>query len=145
MPSYPVTIDPNINYTLQSSGTAFTYDNYAPVSELTQVAAEQFPHGKSNYTFDNVRNRTQLVQGPLDPTPNQTTSNYTYDRADRLLTVASTPQGGGTTTISYTWDANGNLKARSGGSVNDSFGYDQANRLPAPPSPIEAPAPHSYL
>ncbi len=127
--TYPITIDPTINYVLESVGTAFTYDNYAPVSDLTEAAAEQFPHGESTYQFDAVRNRTQLVQGPLDPSPDQTTSVYTYDRADRLTSVAATPQGGSTTTFTYTWDNNGNLKARSGGSVSDSFAYDQANRL----------------
>ena len=128
--TYPITIDPTINYVLNTVGTAFTYDHYAPVSQLTRAAAEQSPHGQSDYTFDAVRNRTQLIQGPLDPTDDRPTSTYTYDRADRLTSVLVTPHGSTTgTTFNYTWDANGNLKARSGGSVSDSFGYDQANRL----------------
>jgi hypothetical protein len=110
--TYPVTIDPNINYTSQSFGTVFTYDSNAPVSELKTVAANQTPFSTSTYTFDSVRNRTQLVQGPSG---NQTTTNYTYDRADRILTAGA---------VNYTMDANGNLKARSGGSINDSFSYD---------------------
>jgi RHS repeat-associated protein len=94
---YPVTIDPIINYVLQSSGTDFTYDNYAPVSQLKHVAANQTPFSTSDYTFDNVRNR--------------------------ILTSGT---GGA---ITNTVDANGNLKARTGGTVNDSFNYDQPNRL----------------
>ena len=115
--AYPITVDPTINYTLQSSGTDFTYDSYAPVSELKHVAANQAPNSTSDYTFDNVRNRTQRVQGP---TGSQVTTNYTYDRADRILTAGA---------VTYTVDANGNLKARTGGTINDSFSYDQANRL----------------
>ena len=115
--AYPVTVDPTINYTLQSSGTDFTYDSYAPVSELKTVTANQAPNSTSSYTFDTVRNRTQRVQGP---TGSQVTTTYTYDRADRILTAGA---------VTYTVDANGNLKARTGGAINDSFSYDQANRL----------------
>ena len=115
--AYPVTVDPTINYTLQSSGTDFTYDSYAPVSELTTVTADQTLFSTSSYTFDNVRNRTQRVQGP---TGSQVTTTYTYDRADRIQSAGA---------VTYTVDANGNLKARTGGSINDSFSYDQANRL----------------
>ena len=45
---------------------------------------------------------------------------YTYDKADRI-----TSAGG----VTYTVNATGNLTSRVGGSVNDSFTHDQANRL----------------
>jgi RHS repeat-associated protein len=88
----------------------YTYD---PLQRLTLA---DYSGGDSySYTYDAVGNR--LSQD--DVVGGQPTSlEYTYDEANRLTAVGS---------VSYTWDANGNL-------LNDgtnTYTYDSANRLTA--------------
>jgi RHS repeat-associated protein len=61
------------------------------------------------YSHDPMGNRTRLLEGA-------TTTDYTYDAADRLLTAGST---------TFSFDANGN-QVREG---NRTFTYDRENRL----------------
>ncbi len=120
--TYPVTVDPTVNWTISSPATTFEYDRYAPVAQLTAVAALQGPESHSSYDYSERHNRLERVQGPTQPTNQQVTTAYTYDRADRLLTA---------TGLTYTVNKNGNLRERSGGSICDTFSYDQANRMTA--------------
>jgi RHS repeat-associated protein len=120
--TYPVTVDPTVNWTISSSATTFAYDRYAPVAQLTAVAALQGPESHSSYDYSERHNRLERVQGPTQPTNQQVTTAYTYDRADRILTA---------TGLTYTVNKNGNLRERSGGSICDTFSYDQANRMTA--------------
>jgi len=88
----------------------YTYD---PLNRLTSA---DYSDGDSySYTYDAVGNRLSQddVVGGLP-----TSLEYTYDEANRLTAVGS---------VSYTWDANGNL-------LNDgvnTYTYDSANRLTA--------------
>jgi len=92
-----------------------TYDCLAPVSQLLTVLSPN--SGSSEYWYDLANNRTQRVQGPDGE---QVTTAYTYTKADHLLTAGP---------VTVTVDQNGNLTRRLGGSVDDTFVYDQANRL----------------
>jgi RHS repeat-associated protein len=88
----------------------YTYD---PLYRLTSA---DYSGGDSySYTYDAVGNRLSQddIVGGLP-----TSLAYTYDIANRLTAVGS---------VSYTWDANGNL-------LNDgtnTYAYDSANRLKA--------------
>ena len=66
------------------------------------------PSGATSYSYDPVGNRLSMAWG--------STTNHTYDRADRITAAGA---------VSYTVNANGSLVTRGA----DSFTYDQANRL----------------
>jgi RHS repeat-associated protein len=58
------------------------------------------------------------------------TTTYTYDEDDRVLTAAASGGGiSGTTTVSYAYDPNGNLKTLTDPNGTTTYGYDPANRL----------------
>ncbi len=83
----------------------YTYDK---LDRLTEVDAPGTVRD-TTYAFDAVGNRVSMVR-------NSVTTNSTFDKADRVLTVGAT---------SYTTDANGNVTAKGAAT----FEYDQANRL----------------
>jgi len=96
-----------------SSPVTITY-TYDPLYRLTNTA---YSDGTSfAYTYDAVGNRlTQTACFGAGCFP--MTTHYTYDAANRLITVAGT--------TNYLWDNNGNL-------LNDgtsTYAYDSANRL----------------
>jgi RHS repeat-associated protein len=124
--SYPITVDPTVNWSTYHAYTTLTYDRLAPLSELTHVEGDPTDpnRGISDYQYDLVRNRTRRDQGTANLLPLPKTT-YSYDKADRLLSTTLND----TTTTSYTVNAAGNLLSRVGGSINDSFAYDEANRL----------------
>jgi RHS repeat-associated protein len=83
--------------------SVYAYDH---LYRLTGVSS---PNGTVNYGYDPLGNRlSKLVNG--------STTTYTYDRADRILTAGGT---------NYTVNNAGNETGRG----SDSFTYDQANRL----------------
>ena len=127
--TFPVTIDPTVNWTLDSPATTFAYDRYAPVAQLTAVAAQQGPESHSSYDYAANRNRMERVQGPTQPTPDQTTTTYDYDGADHILTATHVDASNNTVVVDYDVNPNGNLRFRSGGTICDEFKYDQANRM----------------
>jgi RHS repeat-associated protein len=92
---------------LPGSGDPSTLASYG-YDRLSRLVSIAGPDGPRSYTYDPVGNRLTKVAG--------TTTAYTYDRADRILTA-------GGTTVSV--DANGNLTANGA----DAFDFDQANRL----------------
>jgi RHS repeat-associated protein len=81
----------------------FSY-GYDKLYRLTSVTGLD---GNRTYAYDPAGNRSTKVLGG--------STAYTYDRADRILTVGST---------SITVNVNGNLTVKG----VDSFAYDQANR-----------------
>jgi RHS repeat-associated protein len=87
-----------------SRQTTTTY-GYDKLYRLTGVNA---PSSPTSYGYDPLGNRLSKMLG--------STTSYTYDRADRVLTAGST---------NYTVNNAGNLVSRG----SDSFSYDQANRL----------------
>jgi RHS repeat-associated protein len=85
-----------------ASQITYTYDR------LSRLTASVGSAGSRSYTYDPVGNRLTRVDG--------TTTNYGYDRADRLMTAGA---------LSVTINANGNLTAKG----SETFSFDQANRL----------------
>lgn len=81
---------------------AYGYDRLYRLTTVTASGAN------STHAYDQVGNRQSLTRGSA--------TSYTYDRADRITAAGA---------VSYTINANGNLTARG----NDSFAFDQANRL----------------
>ncbi len=77
------------------------------------------------YTYDASGNRLSLTA-----TGNEAyTVNYTYDKANRLLTEART-ENGTTETKTYTYDQNGNLLTiTSNGTVLESYTYDAFGKM----------------
>jgi len=84
--------------------TSVTY-GYDRLSRLTSAADGS---GSRSYAYDPVGNRTTRTAG--------SSTSYTYDRADRLLSAGASP---------VTVSAVGVTTARGA----DTFAYDQANRL----------------
>jgi len=85
-----------------AQNTSYVYDR------LNRLTSSTGPDGAPTYSYDPVGNRTSKVLSG--------TTNYTYDRADRM--TAAGP-------LSVTVNASGNMTARG----TDTFAYDQANRL----------------
>ena len=92
-------------------GTVITY-SYDSLYRLTDAV---YSNGfEFHYTYDSVGNR--LTQTTCAPSVPCGTTNYTYDDANRLISV---------NTQANTWDNNGNL-------LNDgtsTYAYDSQNRL----------------
>jgi RHS repeat-associated protein len=87
---------------LPVASTSYGYDRLYRLITVTP------PGISTSYSYDPVGNRLSMVRG--------SSTAYTYDRADRILTAGAT---------NYTVNANGNTTGRG----SDSFSYDQANRL----------------
>jgi RHS repeat-associated protein len=90
--------------TTRTITTSYGYD------KLYRLTSGGTPGMPNSYAYDPVGNRLALTQGFATPTA------YTYDKADRILTV------GGQI---YTVDNDGNLTAYPSATL----AYDQANRL----------------
>ena len=106
-----------------SETRSYAYDAMDRLSEVCFSAA-LCTVGRLRYTYDQVGNR--LTGGSL---------GYTYDARDRLLEVSS--GGIAPPPVTYSYDANGNLRSASDGSRLVFFAYDLANRLrtvSAPPT-----------
>ncbi len=86
--------------------------------------------------YDAFGKRTQMTFG------NGTQTTYTYDpNAFRLQQLATTGPGGPLQTLSYTYDAVGNVLAITDGvnaAYNESFGYDDLHRLTSATGPYGA-------
>jgi len=74
------------------------------------------------YTYDPVGNR-------LSMTSDASTSNYTYDANDRLLTDG---------TSSYSYDANGNVVTKVAGAVTTTYSWNVENQLTSVVTPASA-------
>ncbi len=86
---------------------AYSYDKLYRLTGATLTEGGATIRATS-YTYDPVGNRLTRVRG--------VTTNYSYDRADRITLAGGT---------GYVVNANGNLTGRGA----DTFAYDQANRL----------------
>jgi hypothetical protein len=56
-------------------------------------------------------------------------TTYTYDQADRLTQEDTSLAGGGSKVITYTWDGNGNLAAKTEPGKVTLHRFDPQNRL----------------
>jgi RHS repeat-associated protein len=95
--------------------TTYTYDQ---LNRLTKRATPGETTVSFTYTYTGKRQTMTDASG---------TTNYLYDSMDRLSSKA-TPEG----TLSYTYDAAGNLESMSSNhthGVSATYGYDDLNRL----------------
>ncbi len=118
--SYAYTLGPSGNRTrIDEAGglsRSYTYDAlYRLVGE--EVTGSTGLFYRNGFTYDPVGNR--LTQAKTGSTGGTTTLTYGYDNRDRLLTETGT---------SYTWDANGNLRSKSG-TDGATYTWDSENRL----------------
>ena len=91
---------------------AYVYD------ALNRLTEANYSDGRFNhYTYDKVGNR-------LTASDQYSTTTYTYDEANRLVSVDGPSTGSGQA-VAYTYDANGNLLSDG---VN-TYTYDSANHL----------------
>ncbi len=92
--------------TITTTVISYTYDNLYRLTEADYSSGQVF-----TYTYDAVGNR--LADGGSGGA-----TAYAYDNANRLITINGT--------ITYTWDANGNLIDNGQGVT---YTYDATNRL----------------
>ncbi len=96
-----------ISLSVNGVKTTFAYDT------LNELLSAQLGPLKSAWTYDSVGNRTKETS-PLG------TTQYTYDRADRLLSAGAT---------AFTYDRNGNQLTKTTRQGTVAYAYDAANRL----------------
>jgi YD repeat-containing protein len=104
------------------NGGTFTY-GYDDLCRLTSASVMGTSYA---WIYDKAGNRTQQIAGGV-------TTNYTYNAADRMLTVNSTAvshDANGQVTAdetggAYTWDVQGRLSSLTRNGVSASFVYDQ--------------------
>jgi len=111
--------DGSVQYTIDARGNRTDYA-YNSGGELTTVTYQD--DSTTTFLYDGVGNRTRMVDtdGQLD---------ITYDALNRPLTRTRTSPAG-TETVSYTYDAVGNLETLGyPGGFSVTYAYDDARRL----------------
>jgi RHS repeat-associated protein len=97
----------------------YRYDNLHRLTRVDYDAADGIGPSTNwvRYIYDPVGNRLALSNG-------NSTITYSYDAADRLLSVTSA-----TAVVSLLWDNNGNLTHRSVNGSNTIYQWNAENRL----------------
>jgi RHS repeat-associated protein len=115
-----------------------TYDQVGAPSHLTYTKATNC--GASCTWLDFGAERSIYGQ-VLAQTSNLSSQQYSYDKLGRLTLTKDTPQGGGCTTRSYSFDADSNRTAlvtrspgiggacATSGGATQNYSYDEADRL----------------
>jgi RHS repeat-associated protein len=124
----------------QSRSRAYTYD---AAGRLTR-ADDTDPDGactRRDYTFDKNTNRTALATSVSDvgaacPSTGATTTSYSYDSADRLVTSGTVYDALGRTTIQASganvgYYANDLVRQQTSGTSRQTWNLDAAGRLAA--------------
>lgn len=93
--------------------TSFTYDAKGNLSKVTPPA----PLGSTTYTYDALGRVETATDGRGIKTV------YGYDTRDRVKTVSST-----NSTLTYSYDGDGNLTSRTDASGTTRWDYDELNR-----------------
>ena len=102
--------------------TSYAYDAQR---RLTQEAESGAADAVTKaYRFDEAGNRLSMTVTGAE----SYTTNYTYDRNNRLLTETRT-SGGTQQVTDYTYDANGNTQTKTTGASSEQYTYDGFNRL----------------
>ena len=107
-----------------SATTAFTYDALNRLLSASTTAADSIPY-KQQYEYDTLGSILAWA------TNNAASSTYSYSNADYANPHAVTQVSNGTSTTTYTYDANGNLSQKITDGVTTTYIWDYANRLTA--------------
>ncbi len=99
----------------------YQYDALKRLTDETIDHRDDLNDRSSHWAYDRVGNRLQQVVSIGGLT---TTTDYSYDNNDRLQSETT----GGSPT-SYSYDANGNTKAKVGPGFSVAYDYNDANRL----------------
>jgi RHS repeat-associated protein len=136
----PVNLSYNTDGTLSQSidgnqhATTYQYGNGQLIATHPPAPLEG-----STYTYDSAGRVLTSTDGA------GRTTTYTYDGDDRILTTLASGGGlPGTTTVSYTYDANGNLKTLTDPHGTTVYSYDPANRLTSEQRPDDTTATYGY-
>jgi len=116
-----------LTYTYNSNGTVatqtdfdgnkttFGYDSKGNLSSVTPPS----PLGKTTLTVDALSRESSVTDGDTQKT------TYSYDNADRIKTITYADSS----TVSYTYDKNGNVLTESDSTGTTQFQYDVLNRI----------------
>ncbi len=103
--------------------TEYVYDSLNRLTRLTNRRTDGTVISSYAYTLGPAGHRTRVVDH------DGRTVDYSYDALYRLTEERIVEPGGGTTVISYTYDAVGNRLTRTIDGVTASYAYDANNRL----------------
>ncbi|MEI6209641.1 MAG: chitobiase/beta-hexosaminidase C-terminal domain-containing protein [Desulfuromonadales bacterium] len=100
---------------------AYSYDNAGRLTGKDDKTATGTTIASYSYGLDANGNRESMVMNqPLVPKPAISSTTFTYDSANRILT------GGGAT---YSHDGKGNRTAKAVGAITSQYAYNQEDRL----------------
>jgi len=109
------------------SVTTYGYDALSRKISTSNLAIQSNPLVSQTYTGDGLVGSVLIAR---NNTPPGDTTSYTYDGFDRLSATTYPSGGGGATSETLAYDADGNVAkrvTRKGDAI--SFGYDTLNRL----------------
>ncbi|MCB1887980.1 MAG: RHS repeat-associated core domain-containing protein [Rhodocyclaceae bacterium] len=119
-------VDGTLQLDNPAHSTTYAYDELQRLVGETRTQRGSPETRETAYTYDAVANRRQRTQTNSAGT---VTTDYGYDANDRLTTETTTDALGAVSTSSYTWDDNGNLRAKTTASGVTLYGRDAENRL----------------
>ena len=97
--------------------STFGYDNRNRQTSVSHANSSATVLEAESYVYDVAGNLTSKTVG-------STTTSYTYDNADQLLTESNPGYS-----ASYTYDANGNRTSKTLGGVTDTYTVDNGDKL----------------
>jgi len=98
--------------------TTYRYDKLNQINEIRAVGTDGTDVSRFRYTYDNLGNRTQMIDGE------DRVVNYTYDAANRLVRVAESDK-----VTEYVYDAVGNRIAVLVNGEREDYVTGKDNRL----------------
>jgi RHS repeat-associated protein len=119
--TYHSTKEMDLNYSYDGTGNVLTINGNSEsygYDWLNRLTSSTGPWGSYTYVYDQVGNRIRMVQG-------STTTVYCYGSFNRLTGYYTTTSCN-SPAVSYTYDSNGNVVAKTGGWA---YSYDYENRL----------------
>jgi RHS repeat-associated protein len=117
--------------------TTWSYDALSRPYQVYNTAIQANPLLQQTYTADGLR--ASLADANYVPVTHPSITTFAYDGFDRLATTTYPNPGSGSTTETFTYDADSNVKTRktrAGSTIT--YTYDTLNRL-ATKSPPSAP------
>jgi RHS repeat-associated protein len=130
-PKNNIDITPNANGTTASirdanqTGTTtfgYTNGNLTSIDRQNTTGSSNPQLGTETMTYDAVHRMKTRLDGAGQ------TETYTYDPIDRMTNIAWSGSRG-TASVSYGYDANGNMTSRTDNTGTSTYTYDRLNRL----------------